>query len=439
MSPSESAPDDGLAVTPVIVPRPEHAISRANISQSAVKVLYRLKNAGYEGYLVGGSVRDLLLGREPKDFDVATDAHPDEVRSLFKNCRLIGRRFRLAHVRFGREIIEVATFRATGVEGEDLDGERELVDGRIVRDNVYGNLDQDALRRDFTVNALYYNIKDFSVVDFTTGMADLQAGLLRFIGDPDTRLREDPVRMLRVARFAAKLGFRVDEAIEALLPVHAPALSHVPPARLFDEVLKLFHGGYAVETFEVLRRYGLFAHLFPECDAALAEEHDGHPSVLVARALESTDARVAEDKPVNPAFMFAAFLWEPLRTRMAALEGELGPAQALAAAAEEVIAAQATRVALPRRHSQVVKEIWQLQFRLSRNTGRRPYAVLAHPRFRAAYDFLVIRAEAGEPVQELAQWWEAFQEAESTEQERMISPEKRGRRRRRRRNPSPSA
>jgi poly(A) polymerase len=315
---------------------------------------------------------------------------------------------------------------------EDLDGEREIVDGRIVRDNVYGTLDQDALRRDFTVNALYYNIRDFSVVDFTTGMEDLRAGVLRFIGDPETRLREDPVRMLRVARFAAKLGFRVDPALEALLPRHAGLLADMPPARLFDEVLKLFHGGYALESFELLRRYGLFAELFPESDAALAEEEDGHPDVLVARALESTDARVAEGKPVNPAFLFAAFLWAPMRRRMTALQDEgLSPAEAQTMAADQVIAAQATRVALPRRYSQVVREIWQLQQRLPRTSGKRPYVVVAHPRFRAAYDFLAIRAEAGEPLEELVQWWQDFQEAEPQAQERMVTPEKRRRRRRR--------
>lgn len=424
--------------TPAIIPRPEHTISRANISANALKVLYRLSKAGYEGYLVGGSVRDLLLGREPKDFDVATNARPEEVKRLFGNCQLIGRRFRLAHVRFGREIIEVATFRAHHGGG---DGQVESDDGRILRDNVYGELDEDALRRDFTINALYYNIRDFSLVDFTTGVADLKDGVLRLIGDPETRLREDPVRMLRVVRFAAKLGFRVDPAIQDLLPRLAGLLQDIPPARLFDEILKLFHGGYALETFELLRHYGLYGVLFPESEACLAEEQEGFPATLVVEALRNTDERVQADLPVNPAFLFAAFLWAPLRRRQAALEAAgVQPHQALEQAADQVLAAQNERITVPRRFSQVSREIWMLQPRLARNSGKRPFAVLAHPRFRAAYDFLLIRARAGEPVAELAQWWTRFQESEGDEQQGLVTPEppkKRGRRRRpRRRRPA---
>ncbi len=424
-------PPAGERPEPAIIPRPEHNISRAGISPNALKVLYRLSKAGYEGYLVGGSVRDLLLGREPKDFDVATDARPEDVKRLFGNCRLIGRRFRLAHVRFGREVIEVATFRAHHSSG---DGQVESDDGRILSDNVYGELDEDALRRDFTINALYYNIRDFSVVDFTTGFQDLQAGVLRLIGDPETRLREDPVRMLRVVRFAAKLGFRIDPEVQALLPRLAGLLEGVPPARLFDEILKLFHGGYALETFELLRQHGLYGVLFPESEAALAEEVDGFPATLVAEALGNTDERVQADQPVSPAFLFAAFLWGPVRRRQAALEAEgMPPHQALEAAGDRLFAAQNARVAVPRRYSQVTREIWLLQARLARNTGKRPYAVLAHPRFRAAYDFLLVRARAGEPVAELADWWTRFQEGEKDEQEGMLAPDREKKRRRRRR------
>lgn len=425
--------DGATGALPGIVPREAHTISRGNISEGALKVLYRLKKAGYEGYLVGGSVRDLLLGREPKDFDVATDADPEEVKALFRNSRLIGRRFRLVHVRFGKEIVEVATFRAHHSQGD----EGECVDGRIVRDNVYGTLDEDALRRDFTVNALYYNIQDFSVVDFTTGMADLERGLLRFIGDAETRLREDPVRMLRVVRFAARLGFRVDAEIERLMPRLGELLVDIPPARLFDEVLKLFHYGYALETFELLRHYDLYRRLFPASESMLAREQEGFPRLLIAHALENTDHRVQEGKAVNPAFLFAAFLWEPMREAMKRLSDDLDEQEAMQEAADEVLAAQVSRVALPRRFSAMVREIWTLQLRLTRTTGKRPTLLLGHPRFRAAYDFLLIRARAGEPVAELAEWWTQFQESDPAAQAAMMdsAPKKKRRRRRRPRRP----
>ncbi|HET7922506.1 MAG TPA: polynucleotide adenylyltransferase PcnB, partial [Gammaproteobacteria bacterium] len=302
---------------PVLIPRAEHAISRANISESALKVLYRLKQAGHEPYLVGGGVRDLLLGREPKDFDVATDASPEQVQALFRNCRLIGRRFRLAHVHFGRDIVEVATFRAAHEERHAL---AQTENGRILRDNVYGTLEQDAFRRDFTVNALYYDIRDFSIVDYVDGMADLRAGQLRLIGDPDQRYREDPVRMLRAARFAAKLGFRLHADTERPIAALAPLLADIPPARLFEEILKLFLYGFGAQAFEVLRRLGLFAPLFPRTEAALRLEEEGFPHVFISRALASTDARVAQARPVTPAFLFAALLWEPVRQRAAALQ-----------------------------------------------------------------------------------------------------------------------
>lgn len=419
----------GVAPVPRVSPREAHNISRGNISEGALKVLYRLMKAGFEAYLVGGSVRDLLLGREPKDFDVATDATPEEVKELFRNSRLIGRRFRLVHVRFGREIVEVATFRAHHGQG----GDGETLEGRIIRDNVYGTLDEDALRRDFTVNALYYNIRDFSVVDYTTGMEDLQQGMLRFIGDAETRLREDPVRMLRVVRFAAKLGFRIDPEIEALLPELGHLLVDIPAARLFDEVLKLFHYGYALETFELLRHHDLFRHLFPASEGALAEESDGFPRMLVAEALANTDQRVAEDKPVNPAFLFAAFLWEPMRQLMTQAPPEVNEHQALQEAADRVLAEQVERVAVPRRFSTIVREIWSLQPRLARTSGKRPFVLVDHPRFRAAYDFLLIRAKAGEPVAELADWWTRFQESEQADRQSMVGPGDKKKRRRRRR------
>lgn len=378
-------------------------------------MLYRLKSAGYDAYLVGGGVRDMLLGREPKDFDIATNALPDEVKKIFRNCLLIGRRFRLAHVRFDDEVIEVATFRAQGGEGTGED-EARTETGRILRDNVYGSLEEDAWRRDFTINALYYNIQDFSVVDYVGGMQDLQLGVLRLIGAPEQRYREDPVRMLRAVRFAAKLGFRIDRESEAAIVQLGHLLEEIPPARLFDEVLKLFQGGAAAQSFELLRHYGLFRYLFPQTEAALAEEQDGFPKTLVLRALANTDQRVAEDKPVTPAFLYAALLWEPLRravaVREAAGEGEL---QALQEAATEVVDAQLKRTSLPKRFALPMREIWGMQPRLKRITGLRPVKLLEHPRFRAAYDFLLLRAEAGEDLKDLCEWWTEFQTLDENE------------------------
>ena len=395
---------------PTIIPRPEHIISRTQISEAALRVLYGLKKGGYEGYLVGGGVRDLLLGREPKDFDVATDAHPEELRRLFRSCRLIGRRFRLAHVRFGGEIIEVATFRAGADEVEQDDADQVTDNGRLLRDNVYGTLEQDARRRDFTLNALYYNIRDFSVVDYANGMADLEAGLLRLIGEPRQRYAEDPVRMLRAVRFAAKLGFRIESETEAPIAEMADRLADIPASRLYEEMLKLFHNGEAVQGFELLRHYGLFAVLFPYTEAALELEEQAFPITLVMHALENTDRRIAEGKSVTPAFLFAALLWEPVRLAAHGL-GERGvaPVEALHIAASDVFGKQAKHVALPKRFAIQTREIWTLQPRFLNITGKRPERLLGHPRFRAAYDFLCLRAESGEADKELAGWWTEFQ------------------------------
>ena len=428
-------PNPPAAPAPVVIPRAEHNISRADISPNALKVLYRLRDAGFRACLVGGGVRDLLLGREPKDFDVATDAHPEEIRTLFRNCRLIGRRFRLAHVIFGREVIEVATFRAAP---EAETGAAALSDeGRILRDNVYGTIEEDAWRRDFTVNALYYDIADFSVIDYVGGMADIQAGRLRLIGDPEARYREDPVRMLRAARFAAKLGFRIDPSSEAPITELSSLLFDIAPARLFEEVLKLFLGGEALETFELLRHYDLFGKLFPFTEEVLGEEEetDHFPHMLVVHALRNTDERIAAGKPVTPAFLFAAFLWEAMRRRMPDYDVPgMSEIQAIQIAAGEIIAEQARHTSIPRRFSQPMREIWTLQPRFLNRNGRRPQRLLAHPRFRAAYDFLLLRGQAGEVDQALCDWWTEFQQRNPEEQAGMVTPEPRsGRRRRRRR------
>lgn len=405
---------------PRIVPRSEHIISRASISDNAIKVLYRLKNTGYKAFLVGGSVRDLLLGREPKDFDIATDALPEQVREMFRNCRLIGRRFRLAHVHFGREIVEVATFRAQHDAQPDGDGLTK--DGRIVRDNVYGDIDDDVWRRDFTINALYYNIEDFTVVDYVGGVKDIRAGCLRLIGDPESRYREDPVRMLRAVRFAVKLGFNIHPETAEAISKFRHLLNEISPSRLFEETLKLFMGGAAVQTFEQLRRFNLFGLLFPQTEPCLEEQEQGFPHMLLVRALENSDQRIAEAKPVTPAFLFAALLWDPMRRQWQEFCARgVNSDEALVLAADAVISRQIARVSIPRRFTRITREIWALQPRFSKRSGKRPTRLLAHPRFRAAYDFLLLRAQAAEASQELSDWWTAFQQAPSTQQDQMLA------------------
>lgn len=401
-----------------IYARADHGISRSQISENALKVLYRLRKAGYEAYLVGGCVRDLLLGREPKDFDVVTDARPEDIRNVFRNCRLIGRRFRLAHVHFGAEIIEVATFR--GLSLEDDPAEQVSASGRILRDNVYGTIEEDAFRRDFTVNALYYNIADFSVVDYVGGMDDHKAASLRLIGDPEQRYREDPVRMLRAVRFAAKLGFIIHPECAEPLPRLAKLLRDIPAARLYDEVAKLFLSGYAVQTFEQLRQHGLFAHLFPATEDCLTEEFEGFPRTFLAHCLERTDIRLREDKPVAPYFLFAALLWEPVRREaLASMAAGINDVLAYQDAGAEVMNKQARHTSIPRAVAQPAREVWGLQPRLERTQGVRPFRLLSHPRFRAGYDFLVLRAEAGEADPALAEWWTRFQSADEAERKAM--------------------
>ncbi len=405
---------------PLIIPRNEHGLSRSNISEAALKVLYRLHKAGYEAYLVGGGVRDMLLGREPKDFDVTTNATPEEVKALFRNSILIGRRFRLAHIRYGREIVEVATFRARHDAGEESEG--VMKDGIILRDNVYGTLEDDAWRRDFTVNALYYNIADFSVVDYTGGLEDIKAGRLRMIGDPLIRYREDPVRMLRAVRFAAKLGFRIDEDNEQAIRQLGGLLADVPAARLFDESLKLFLSGHAVESHDLLRHYRLFGHLFPQAEHWLRYEEQHFPRIFLLRALENTDARLAAGKTVNPAFLFAALLWEAVRKGAERLQ-EQGEKRlpAIQQAGDKAVSQQVKNVAFPKRFTLQSREIWEMQERLAITHGQRPLRLIGHPRFRAAYDFLLLRAESGEQVAELASWWTEFIDASNERREVMTT------------------
>jgi len=401
--------------------RSEHNISRAQISENALKVLYRLQKEGFDAYLVGGCVRDLLLGREPKDFDVVTNADPEQVRKVFRNCRIIGRRFRLAHVHFGKEVIEVATFRGAGEPQND--GQVLNNEGRLLRDNAYGTIEEDVWRRDFTVNALYYNIKDFSVVDYVQGMEDHRNATLRLIGDPHTRFREDPVRMLRAVRFSVKLGFKLEAECEMALHGAADLLAGIPAARLYDEVLKLFLYGHALQTFERLRHYGLFKILFPDTERSLANEENGFPRLLLIKALENSDNRIADGKSVTAYFLFAAFLWESVRL-LATQKMSEGQVEYMAYqdAASEIIARQLRFTALPRHISLAIREVWSLQPKFNNRTGSKPSRLVLHPRFRAGYDFLLLRAATGGADPELAQWWDIYQNASETEQRKMTQP-----------------
>jgi poly(A) polymerase len=445
---------------PLVIPRSEHSISRSAISPNALKVLYRLKEAGYQGFLVGGAVRDLLLGIRPKDFDVATNALPEEVRRLFRNCRLIGRRFRLAHVHFGNEIIEVATFRAAAApereDAEELDAEpdndgvRSEADaapdadsdvdfrasanssparrtaefvapsdsehrafdhsGRILRDNIYGTIEEDVWRRDFAANGLYYSIDDFSIWDFVDGVSDVRARRLKLIGDPETRYREDPVRMLRAVRFAAKLDFSIEPKTEAPIRKLAYLLDGVPPARLFDECLKLFLSGFGAKSYRLLQQYGLFEHLFPMSAAAFALPPYSYAQEMLERGLINTDERIAADKPVTPTFLFAVLLWSAVLRELN--ERQAGPAPdtaMLMQACDTVLRAQQSRVAIPRRFGIPMRELLMLQPRFNRRSGVKSLSLMQHPRFRAAYDFLLLRAQVGVADPDLAKWWTDIQ------------------------------
>ena len=424
-----------------VIPRDQHTISRKDISPNALRVLYRLRDAGFGAYLVGGAVRDLLVNGHPKDFDVATDATPEQVKQQFRNCRLIGRRFRLAHVVFGREIIEVATFRANIDDGS---GDREMENGMLVRDNVYGSIEDDAIRRDFTCNALYYAIEDFSVRDYTGGFEDVQARLMKLIGEPEQRYREDPVRMLRAVRLAAKLGFQIEEATAEPLPRLANLLAEAAPARLFEEVLKLFLSGHGVASFEGLERYGLLDVMFPESAAALRSNRSGALRRMVIEGLHNTDLRVANDEPVSPSFLFALLLWPAFCRALASLQKQgVALEEAQRRAADRVTLHQLSTIALPRRFSLPMQEIWLLQGRFSSRQRKRVIRTLTHPRFRAAYDFLVLRQVASSEHEADVAFWREAQLQSGTELDSALdaaqadgegedgAPRKRRRRRRR--------
>ena len=402
-----AAPDSVSTTHRVTVARSDHTVTRKLINKNALKVLYRLNEAEFEAFLVGGGVRDILTGLKPKDFDVATNATPEQVKSLFRNSRIIGRRFRLVHVIFGREVIEVATFRASHDSG---DGGETGESGRILRDNVFGTIEEDALRRDFTVNALYYNIADYSVIDFVGGLNDIESKTFRLIGDPVVRCEEDPVRVIRAARLAAKLDFDIAEETRNAMQACAHRLSDVPPARLFEELLKLFQGGYALQSFANLRRFELLQYLFPRLATAL-ENDDQAVLGLVTDGLSNTDTRVLADKPVTPAYLLAFMLWHDVYIRAKALYAGGKPAvEAMMRAADEVLPAQLRVTSIPKRFSGPMREIWTFQPRLEQYTGGRALALMENRRFRAAYDFLCLRAGHDPALQECADWWTRVQE-----------------------------
>ena len=406
-----------------IITRQEHNISRKQISDNALKVLYRLHGAGFDAFLVGGGVRDLLLAQNPKDFDIATNATPEQIRQLFKNCRLIGRRFRLAHIMFGRDIIEVATFRGHHQE-TSKNISQQSKEGMLLRDNVYGTIDEDAERRDFTINAMYYNIGDYAIHDYAGGNEDLEDRLVRLIGDPETRYREDPVRMLRAIRFAVKLDFDIEEDTAAPIEEMSPLLRDIPSARLYEESLKMLQSGYGLETYHLMREYNLFQQLFPVISEDFTEEYSSKTEQMLDLVLDSTDQRIEEGKRINPAFMFAAMLWYPLQARAELLmeKRKLSAYDAIMEASNYILDEQVRTIAIPRRHTATIREIWQLQLRMPRRNGKRAFRLMELNKFRAGFDFLEMRGEVGGgETEQLAKWWETFQNAGRNIRQAMVA------------------
>lgn len=430
------------ADTKNVVDSTKHNVSNKYISRGSMSVITKLQQDGYEAYLVGGGVRDLLLGGKPKDFDVGTNATPEQVKTLFRSAHIIGKRFRIVHVRFGREIVEVTTFRA-GHETAKKDNQAVQSDkGILLRDNVYGDLESDALRRDFTVNALYYNPTSQEVIDFTGGLKDLDKRILRIIGDPELRFKEDPVRMLRAVRFACKLGFSLEASVEKNILAHTNYLAEIPSARLFEEVLKLFMSGSALATVNKLIEFNLLEHLFPGLATCIAAGNNIE-NELVFCAATNTDKRVRQGKSVTPAFIYASFLWPALQAaiRHAVEVDKRSPHDAFYQASQGVINQQLSVTAIPKRFLIPMREIWSMQSRLEKNHGARALEILEHPRFRAAYDFLLLREQAGERTNDLGSWWTKFQHADAETRDNILketTPNK-SKPRRRRRKPKPKS
>ena len=476
---------------PRVYSQAEHGIDRRDISDAALRTCEGLQAAGYAAFVVGGAVRDLLLGRHPKDFDVATSATPEQVRGVFRRSRIIGRRFRIVHVMFGAETIEVTTFRGAAPEAEarvdvardaDADADADVAEetaavedsaeemasrrrprasvhdgrharrrdskvestqtshadehGRLLRDNVFGNQEEDAIRRDFTMNALFYDPEREEVWDYAKGVADIQKKRVVMIGDPVERYREDPVRMLRAARLAGKLGFSIDSATEKPIAALAPLLENVPSARLFDEMLKLLLSGHSLLCIDKLRALGLHRQLLPVIDQLLRDEASRG---FVTLALERTDARIAEDKGVSPSFLFAALFWFPMLKLQRAIEAKgVRPLQAMHEAMDDVLDEQRKTLAIPRRYDPMIKELWMAQPRFLQRSQGKAYRTLSHPRFRACYDFFELRAVAGDAPQDIADWWEHFQAVPEDERETMLLPDDEPKKKRRRKRKKPT-
>jgi poly(A) polymerase len=468
-------------IKPTIIPRSRHAISRKWISRNALRVLYKLKEHGYFAYLVGGGVRDLLLGREPKDFDIATDATPGEIKKVFRNCRLIGRRFRLAHIHFYDEIIEVATFRsmvsdepeaveaAAAAEqlplpptdsGADADGEGPVPaapgaqtvplvrpkpprmlkteGGMILRDNVFGTPEEDALRRDFTVNALFYNIADFSVIDYVGGMADLEQGLMRIIGDPLVRFTEDPVRMVRAVRFAALLGFEIEENTYRAMIELKDQVALASPARMYEEVLKLFLLGEGEKTYQLLRKIGLFGVIFPRLNEWVDTETDGYPHIWIGKALEWVDACVQSGRQAPPHILFALLYGQCIEETAAGLRKQGVPAlDAMTRAVSGIMQEQALRVQIPRKIALTMRDMYWNQQRFEKRDGKYPRYFLRRPGFADAFEYFRFTSETTGEKKELRVWWKQFIKtnplAPEEKKEIQKSAERKARPRRRRR------
>jgi poly(A) polymerase len=407
--------DERDPTQPVILGPEEHGIDPKLLSPNAVRVTQTLQEAGFKAFVVGGAVRDLLLGVKPKDFDIATDATPEEVKKLFRRAFIIGRRFQIVHVMFGQELLEVTTFRGNAVNNNAPKDEH----GRVLRDNNFGPQHEDAERRDFTINAMYYDPATQSVLDYHGGIEDIRDKVLRIIGQPEARYREDPVRMLRVVRFAAKLQFTIEPATRAPIPVMAPLINNVPAARVFDEMLKLLQSGHSLACLKELRAAGLHHGLLPLLDVVL-EQPIGMKFVTLA--LESTDARVRAGKGVSAGFLFASLLWHQVLEKWNAYRAAGEQAiPALHLAADDVLDNQTDSLALQRRIATDMRDIWAMQPRFERRTGKSPYKLLEHPRFRAGFDFLLLRCESGELDAELGNWWATFYAGDIAERERLIN------------------
>ncbi|MCE7915663.1 MAG: polynucleotide adenylyltransferase PcnB [Nitrosomonas sp. PRO4] len=432
-----SAPDSTTKV--VIIPLKRHGIRRQQIAPCALKIATQIQQAGFSAYIVGGAVRDLLLGLTPKDYDVATNATPEEVHKIFRRSRIIGRRFRLVHVMCGAETVEVSTFRGPSSASDDALS-TQLTDqhGRLLHDNVFGSQEEDAIRRDFSINALFYDPVKQEILDYLNGYDDIKTKKLRIIGDPVQRYREDPVRMLRAVRLASKLGLQIDDKTAAPIGDLAPLLQNVPPSRLFDEMLKLLLSGHALSCVVELRARGLHHGLLPMLDVIL-EQPLGERFITLA--LKNTDARILENKPVSPSFLFAILLWHEVLSCWNTLQaaGEK-PLPALFNASDKILSIQNKKLAIPRRFDAIIQEIWMMQPRFEVRIGRKPFRLLTHPRFRAAYDFMQLRCESGELDMELGKWWKTFLSASDDERERMLLPKqlsnKKSRRRRSRKKPA---